>query len=95
MKRNKDGLIEVGFNNPELINSLAPNSQFPVSTNCGDIMFVNQGTVTVFINFMPLPAGASITFGVNSGEIMTGTFKVSSAAPIASAGLYVFRKEYK
>jgi len=95
MTKNKDGFIEVLFSNPELINTLSPNSYYPVSTNCGDIMFVNQGTVTVFINLMPLPAGASITFGVNSGEIMTGTFRVSSATPVGNAGLYVFRKLYK
>jgi len=88
-------LIAVTWNQGELINSLAANTKFAVTTNCGDIMFINQGTVTVYINNMPLPAGASITFGCNQGEINVANMYVTSPTPISDAGVWVFRKSYK
>ena len=92
---NESDLIAITWNQGELINTLAANTKFAVTTSCADIMFVNQGTVPVYVNNMPLPAGASITFGCNKGEINVANMYVTSPTPVSDAGVYVFRKQYK
>ena len=86
--------IKVGFDEGQLLNSQAPAMRFAIETNCGDVMIINQSTVTVKVGQMPLPPGASITFGVNSGEINTQPIYVNTPNPVLDAGVYVFKKRY-
>jgi hypothetical protein len=87
--------VSVTWNEGELINPVTPGTKFPVTSMCGDIMFVNQGTTDATINNMPLPAGASITFGANANELNVGKFWVICQEPVGALGVYVFRKSYK
>ena len=94
-------LIEVGYDQGFCPNSQAPVQSFAITTNCGDVMFVNVTNAnggagfTVLVQGMPLVAGASITFGVNSGEIQTTPLYVTTPNPVTNAGVYVFKKQYK
>lgn len=94
MRVEQSKLIEVGFNEGELLNSQAPTGRFAIETNCGDVIIVNQSAVTVSVGQMPLPAGASITFGVNAGEIQTQPIYVITPNPVTNSGVYVFKKRY-
>ena len=91
----------VMWNLPELVATSGINQRVGCYTDCGDIMFVNQSNSgggagsTYLVHNMPLPPGASITFGANAGEQTTGTIYAQGAAPVGSAGLYIFRKIFK
>lgn len=87
-------LIEVGFDEGNLLSSTAPVQRFAIETMCGDVLIINQSAVTVQVGQMPLPAGASIVFGVNSGEINTQPIYVNTPNPVADSGVYVFKKRY-
>ena len=100
MRVDKKNLIEVGYDEGYLPNSTSPTTRFAIETNCGDVMFVNATNANggagfnVLVGQFPLVPGASIVFGVNSGEIQTQTLYVTTPTPVSNAGVYVFKKRY-
>jgi hypothetical protein len=86
---------------PELVATSGTNERVACDTECGDIMFVNQsnangGAGSIYlVHQMPLPPGAAITFGANSGELTEGVIYVQGPAPVGNAGVWVFRKKYR
>lgn len=62
-----------------------------VDSQCNEIMFINKGASTAFIEKFPLAQNEFITFGGNKDEFCTKNFNVE--APAGSA-LFVWRKSY-
>lgn len=61
------------------------------SSDCNEIMFINKGVATAFVEQFPLAQNEFITIGGNRDEFCTKNFNV-----VAGAGtqLFVIRKNY-
>ena len=91
---------KVRWNQGQLIRNTVPQLKIGIDTDCADIIFtnlsnVNGGAGTVYlVNNQPIAPGASLTFGCNQNEILTGEITVQGASPVGNAGLWVLRKKY-
>lgn len=91
---------KVRWNQATLLNNTAPNLKIDVDTDCADIIFTNLSNVNgsagsvYLVNNQPIAPGASITFGCNQNEILTGHISVQGAAANGNEGLWVQRKYY-
>ena len=64
-----------------------------ISTNCIDMQFINTGTVTAYIDTMPILAGQALTIAGNLGEIIKKPRQLTFAAG-AGAQLYFIKRFY-
>lgn len=65
--------------------------QQKVASDCNEIMFINKGAVTCFIDNFPLAQNEFITFGGNRDEICVKTFSITNNT---SLQLYAVKKFY-
>lgn len=71
---------------------LVTSEQTQVRANCSGLLFINSGTVTVYINAFPLLAGASISLDTTDDAIDMTIYSLSWAA--AGGQLTIWRKNY-
>ena len=60
-------------------------------SNCNEIMFVNKGAATCYVEKYPIVQDDFLTIGGNIGEYCTKNFNVQAPA---GSNLFVFRKYY-
>jgi hypothetical protein len=72
------------------------NDRNLIKANCDEIMIINTGSVTAYVQGMPLLAGASISFDRqdNDGKNIS-SFDYNFGGTTIGARLDVWRKNYK
>lgn len=76
------------------IDILTLNSQQEVRSDCADITFFNNGTSIITLNnAVTLPAGSSISFTANKGEIDRTIYRISFSNT-GNKFCTIFRKKY-
>jgi len=68
------------------------STQTQVRANCSGLLFINSGTVTVYVNAFPLLAGASLSLDTSDDAIDMTIYSLSWAA--AGGSLTIWRKNY-
>jgi len=76
------------------IDVLTLNKQQDVRSDCADITFFNTGTSIITLNnAVPIPAGSSISFSANRGEIDRTIYKINFSNT-GTKSCTIFRKKY-
>lgn len=63
-------------------------------TNCIDMQFINGGTVTAYIDNLPLLPGQSIAINGNLGEVCKKTRNLTFANVAGTTLIYFLRRFY-
>jgi hypothetical protein len=73
------------------IDVLTLNKQQDVRSDCADITFYNTGTSIITLNnAVPIPAGSSISFSANRGEIDRTIYKINFSNFVTRVNLFVY-----
>jgi Na+/H+ antiporter NhaD/arsenite permease-like protein len=68
-------------------------SRQEVESNCSGIIFINTGTLTAFINNMPLVAGSSLALGTSDQSIDRTKYSINFGGNTGGA-INIWRKKY-
>lgn len=65
-----------------------------ITTNCIDLLFINTGTVTAYIDTLPLLAGQSLPINGNLGEITKKPRQLTFANTAGNTEVYFVKRFY-
>ena len=70
------------------------NQSQSITTNCIDMLFINAGTVTAYIDSLPLLPGQSLPINGNLGEVCTKQRQLVFANAAGTKLIYFVKRFY-